>query len=126
MLHQCHPNRYNLHNQVGLVALSCYGTPYAPLGPPASAPATAPSLDAFEPTIRDKIQEIMAKKDQAVEQEDFDSAKQYKQAVDQLMAVAPHLTELDNRKRLAIQHEDFDSAKIIKQEIERVRQVTFA
>lgn len=69
VLHQCHTNRYNLHNQVGLIALSCYGTPFggAPsTSKPSSASATLGNLESYESSIRDKIKQVVALKDAAV------------------------------------------------------------
>ncbi len=89
MLHQCHTNRYNLHNQVGLIALSCYGTPYAPAtpgsgypAPPSSSSSALDKLESYEASVKEKIKEVIVLKDAAVAREDFDAAKDFKTAID--------------------------------------------
>lgn len=69
-----------------------------PSSKPSSASASLTNLDQYESSIREKIKQVLVLKDEAVGREDFDEAKRYKTALDQLLSVAPHLTELDHRK----------------------------
>ena len=47
----------------------------------------------------------------AIREENFDIAKQVKEAIDRLYAVGKELSDLEAMKRQAIESEDFDRAK---------------
>ena len=69
-----------------------------------------------------RIQELEAKKRRAVEDENFDLAKDIKAEIDRLKSVAVQISRLEERKQEAIRRENYDDAKVINEEIKRLRQ----
>lgn len=132
-LHKCHSNRYNLFNQVGLIALNIFGdiltsNPYeqqyqqqqrSPI-PQQKFEKTGYTVQYDKLTL-EKLDELEHAKDRAVHNEDFKEAKRLKSAIDKLKLVASQLSELENRKTVAIQNEDYDTARVLKEEINRLR-----
>lgn len=145
LFHKCHVNRYNIVNQVGLIALNCLGEVLGPdlaNGPPAPNPAlrpptegyqppTAPSAqDAaqaasdelrYDPQTLERIRSLSSAKARAVEAEDYEEAKRLKEVLARLRQTGLLLRELEDRKKAAVQNEDYDAAKALKSEIERLR-----
>merc|ERR1719504_496239 len=89
LLHKCHINKYNLVNQVGLIALNTLGEPLGPdlsMGPPPSvhrngSASTTPTnaMNAedtipvqFYPQTSERMRALIAAKKRAVELEDYD------------------------------------------------------
>ncbi|KAA6396051.1 MAG: putative flagellar associated protein, partial [Streblomastix strix] len=68
------------------------------------------------------LRELIIKKDQAVQEEDFDAAKKWKMSIEKMKEVAIQLSELEQKKDQAVKAEDFDTAKKFKIEIEKLRQ----
>lgn len=82
--------------------------------------ATIPSLHAA------KLKELHYAKQQAIADEDYDTAKKLRATIDEMEAPLARLEKLEARKYLAIQAEDFEAAKQIKTEIDRLRAASFS
>eukprot|EP00913_Durusdinium_trenchii_P034482 g32259.t1 len=115
----CHVNRYNIVNQVGLIA------PDLANGPPAPNPALRPPTEGYQPPTAPSAQDAaQAASDelrydpQTLERiRSLSSAK----AMCKLRQTGLLLRELEDRKKAAVQNEDYDAAKALKSEIERLR-----
>ena len=126
VFHKCHLNRYNLFNQVGLIALSAYGEPLASnhVEKPSKAQQKYDKIEyqtQFDEHSLQRLKELEDAKDRAVKSEDFEEAKRIKEAIERLKHIGAQLQHLEERKTIAIQNEDYDAAKVIKEEIERLR-----
>eukprot|EP00668_Euglena_longa_P032224 GGOE01041524.1.p1 GENE.GGOE01041524.1~~GGOE01041524.1.p1 ORF type:complete len:857 (-),score=246.28 GGOE01041524.1:242-2812(-) len=141
LLDKCHLNPYNFYNQVSLVAIEAIGEMLKPLRlltpirkpklpemdlkalrPPSTGPAGGPPVaSSLDPVTAQKIKDFEAQKTVAVQNEEFDVAKQLKVKIDALKSVASRLQQLETDKRQAIAQEDYDRAKALKMEIEAVR-----
>lgn len=122
-LNKCHINKYNMFNQVGLVAVNALGEELGDLSAP-SRKGLPPRLEnelEFDPVTTERLKQLLVAKDRAIENEDFDEAKKLKDAIERLRSVGQQLYTLEERKRIAINNEDYESAKVIKMEIERLR-----
>ena len=123
VLHKCHVNKYNLYNQVGVIAINC-------MGEISKAKQSVMDKDAttFEDEMQldevslERVKALKKAKNQAIKMEDYDAAKKYKQMIERLRSMGTHLAQLEERKKIAIENEDFDAAKIIKTEIDRLRE----
>jgi hypothetical protein len=82
--------------------------------------ATIPSLHAA------KLKELHYAKQQAIAEEDYDTAKKLRATIDEMEAPLARLEKLESRKHLAIQAEDYEAAKQIKTEIDRLRAASFS
>jgi hypothetical protein len=82
--------------------------------------ATIPSLHAA------KLRELHQAKQQAIAEEDYDTAKKLRATIDEMEAPLARLDKLEARKQLAIQSEDFEAAKQFKTEIDRLRSASFS
>lgn len=127
--HKCHMNRYNLFNQVGLIALSVYGELLTQ--DPINYERVTRSQIKYEKlgvthnldkAILEKLTQLEEAKERAVEIEDYKEAKRLKNAIEKIRYIASQIAELESRKILAIQDEDYDAATVLKQEIDRLRQ----
>lgn len=126
VFHKCHVNKYNLFNQVGLIALSVYGEPISsdPLDKPTKADVKFDKMEymtQFDQFTLERLKELEQAKERAVKSEDFEEAKRLKEAIERLKHIGAQLQHLEERKTTAIQNEDYDAAKVIKEEIERLR-----
>jgi len=145
LFHKCHVNRYNIVNQVGLIALNCLGEVLGPdlaNGPPAPNPALARPMDGYQPPTApsaqdaaqaasdemrydpqtlERIRSLSSAKARAVEAEDYEEAKRLKEVLARLRQTGLLLRELEDRKKAAVQNEDYDAAKALKSEIDRLR-----
>ena len=70
--------------------------------------------EQLDPELRRKLNVLVAKKNQAVAVEDFDSAMDLKEISDKLKLIGSDLIMLEARKTEAIQGEDFETAKALK------------
>ena len=123
VLHKCHVNKYNLYNQVGLIAVNCMGEVSKAKQQVADKDnATFEEMMQLDEVSLEKLKVLKAAKDKAIKMEDYDEAKRLKQAIERLRSMGTHLAQLEERKKIAIENEDFDAAKIIKVEIDRLRQ----
>ena len=122
-MNKCHVNKYNMFNQVGIIAVNALGEELGDLSAP-SRKGLPPRLEneiEFDPVTSDRLKQMIAAKERAVENEDFDEAKKLREAIERLKSVGQQLLHLEERKRIAIVNEDYDSAKVIKMEIDRLR-----
>lgn len=119
-------NKYNLYNQVGLIAINCMGE----LGSQADTSGLKPVTDAatFEEEMQldevtlERINAMKKAKAMAVRADDYDEAQRLKEAIERLRSIGTHLSQLEERKRIACEKEDYAAAKIIKMEIDRLRE----
>lgn len=126
-------NKYNLFNQVGLIALNCIGEfldPHANLGMPLGLPTKPGSTQSelnlidemkFDNQTVDKLKQLIVAKQKAVEIEDFEEAKRIKETIERIKQSGYQITQLEERKKIAVEQEDQDTAKMIKKEIDRLR-----
>ena len=68
----------------------------------------------LDPELREKLQVLLRKKQEAVEAEDFDAAIELKEISDKLKLIGSDLNMLEQRKQEAIEGEDFETAKALK------------
>ena len=149
VLLECHVNRMNAYNQVGLIAINIKGERLpdivaAPMDMPTkslpdySSPVQelpvnvaqnvrsgpVPTyLKAFDPLTAAKIAEVQRAKEYAVEKEDYDEAKRLKAKIDYMKRVGSQIGELEATKKAAVQNEDYDKAKALKLEIAQMRRL---
>ena len=141
VVHKCYVNKHNIFNQVGVVAVNLLGEYVSggpggsggisgggPGGPGGGGPGRAPGpMDelAFDmnldPESAGRIRQIVAAKERAVEQEDYDAAKRLKSAEASLCGLGVQLAKLEVAKRAAVAGEDYDRAKDLKAEIDGLR-----
>lgn len=81
---------------------------------PRNLKLTSANDDDFDPELKQKLMIIMQRKDQAVADEDFDLAMEFKEVCDKLKMIGSDLVVLERRKSEAIKNEDFESAKALK------------
>ena len=146
VLQECHVNRLNSYNQVGIVAINIKGEPMGEYNGAAAvaaqqalhnlnlsespvdrrpmlAPHSGPkpvmpfSLQGFDPLTASIIAEVQRAKGLAVEQEDYDEAKRLKAKIDYMKRIGAQIAELEAQKRSAVEEEDYDTAKSLKMEI---------
>ena len=121
VLNKCYVNKYNLYNQVGVIAINCMGemfnqpsTQSIPQSlnqsvventartlsarPPAMLQdlntSMGPSLDEelnIDKSTLETLKGLYAAKERAVMNEDFDEAKKLKVSIDRLKAISGHL-----------------------------------
>ena len=145
-VHKCYVNKYNLFNQVGIVAVNVLGAParvggavtargrqlsdegqLAPLPSRLSVPARPSPMEDlafdmnFDQATAQKIRQIHDAKNHAVAVEAYEQAKALKMAEDQLKALGVQLAKLEMQKRQAVQAEEYDQATALKAEIARLR-----
>ena len=132
IFHKAHANNFNVFNQIGLIGLYALGEPVStrkqaeaslPSASLAYPNSGAPGLD---PETAIQIQKLQKQKDQAVREENFDMAKQFKETIDRLHSIGQELTHLETQKKQAIESEDFDQAKVLKMRIQELRQGAYA
>jgi hypothetical protein len=128
ILHNPFINEYNFFKQAGVIAISFNGKPSGSKGGPEgqTAPRTKTIADLqmrtqMDPKTLAQIEQLERSKELAIQQEDYQTAKQIKEKIDKLKAVSEQIFRLEQRKEIAIQTEDYDAAKIIKDEIDRLR-----
>lgn len=128
--HNCHVNKQNMYNQVGLIAINVIGdsagnAPSLPAVAPEGAIAAQGRKDIspmddltfdlnFDPATATQIRELHVAKDRAVKAEDYDAAKRLKDAIERLKQVGARMAKLELRKKAAVENEDYDTAKMIK------------
>lgn len=132
LLHRPHANPHNVFNQVGVIAINCLGQALGPAAgmsgyaePEAMAHrraehdlATDMSMD---PATAATLREVLKRKWEAVEREDYELAKHLKAVESSLKAVGGKMAELESRKRAAVAAEDYSTASAIKGEMDAVR-----
>ena len=79
----------------------------------------------MDPDLHDKLQVLLKKKEEAVQEEDFDTAMELKEISDKLKLIGSDLNMLELRKQEAISGEDFETAKSIKAQIEKLKGLVY-
>ncbi|KAG0410750.1 hypothetical protein HPB47_012126, partial [Ixodes persulcatus] len=136
-IHANHVNKYNVYNQVGIVALNVIGDDVVLDGSGEDEKTTwqtiikrneeiSPMDDlAFDMYVDTEVAQILrkleAKKRDAIAEERFVFAKKLKYAVVELQKVGEKLGKMVIEKQMAVEMEDFDKARQKKQHIEEYR-----
>uniref|UniRef100_A0A3P9JS90 Centrosomal protein of 104 kDa n=1 Tax=Oryzias latipes TaxID=8090 RepID=A0A3P9JS90_ORYLA len=127
-LYRNHVNRLNHYSQISLVAINVVGESLDAVGWMVSVACEAMSpLDdlAFDmyqdPEVAHIIRMLDQKKQDMVQQENFEQAKTLKQAIADLQKVGERLARYDVEKRRAIEEEEYDLAKKKKELMEELR-----
>jgi len=85
------------------------------------------NLSANVPALHaGRLKELYQAKQQAVADEDYDTAKRIHAKIIQMDIPVARLEKLEQRKQMAIQAEDYESAKQVKSEIDRIRLASFS
>ncbi|KAG5481154.1 hypothetical protein CUR178_06386 [Leishmania enriettii] len=147
VLRNPHANSYNIFQQVGVVALAVHGkllrklqewidTPLAihigervivPLNEmmPPSHSECAPSTPARATSnYSARVSELVAMKQKAVEEEDFDAAEALKQRIVTIEDGEREIARLEVEKQRAVTVEDYKLAKELKLRIDTLREET--
>ncbi|XP_052715307.1 centrosomal protein of 104 kDa-like isoform X2 [Crassostrea angulata] len=150
-IHKNHINKYNIYNQVGIIAINVIGDdirrptdltdPDVYLDPDKRKAIEAdPSLEGLynkpdfisplddlafdmyqDPEIAGIIRKLEKKKQEAVLQERFEYAKKLKAAISELQKVGEKLGKYEVEKRQAVENEDYDKAKLRKVQMDEYR-----
>ena len=142
-LHKCYINKFNLYNQVGLIAVNVLGESIeggapsvnnrlpAALGgnnlPDHMSQKSVLALDDlafdmnFDEVTASKIRQVNMAKQYCVSQENYEAAKSLKVVEQQLKVIGVQLAKMVTQKRQAVQREDYDVAQSLKGEIDRLR-----
>jgi len=64
--------------------------------------------------LKEKINHFEYEKHRAVDEEDFDQAKYFKQVIDKMKVLGNQMLILQAEKQVAIESEDYDLAKELK------------
>ncbi|XP_078338788.1 centrosomal protein of 104 kDa-like isoform X2 [Crassostrea virginica] len=150
-IHKNHINKYNIYNQVGIIAINVIGDeirrptdltdPDVYLDPDKRRAIEAdPSLEGLynkpdfisplddlafdmyqDPEIAGIIRKLEKKKQEAVLQERFEYAKKLKAAISELQKVGEKLGKFEVEKRQAVENEDYDKAKLKKVQMDEYR-----
>ena len=141
---KCYINKYNLYNQVGIVAINALGEaghkdgtelngtssdPFAASATTSHNPAHAMNEKlndlafdlAFDRATADKIRSINTAKAHCVQREDFQAAKALKNVEQQMKAIGVQLAKMETQKQTAVDREDYDTARTLRDEIKRLR-----
>nr|XP_018668059.1 centrosomal protein of 104 kDa isoform X1 [Ciona intestinalis] len=145
VVHKNHMNKFNLYNQVGIMAFNVIGDGISKRHPlkPISSGTTNPlnysiegsinkpdyispmddlAFDMYQdPEVAGIIRKLDVKKQKAVIAENFDVAKRMKQAIADLQKVGEKLARYELDKRRAVEHEDYDLAKSKKSQMDEYR-----
>ena len=128
VLNRCFPNKENLFNQIGLIAVNFLGQYLSKnldnVNENANPMKGQDKLEdemIFDPTTLKRLKTLYKAKERAIEAEQFDEAETIKVEIDRLKGVSQQLVQLEERKRIAIQNEDYASAQAIKIDVERLR-----
>jgi centrosomal protein CEP104 len=140
--HKCYINRYNLYNQIGIIAINALGEQsnlndsigqkfdnnMRPLIPNNPAHRMNEKLNdlafdiAFDKATADKIRSINTAKAECVKREDFQAAKALKNVENQMKAIGVQLAKMESQKKTACDREDYDTARTLRDEIRRLRE----
>ena len=149
VIHRCYINKYNLFNQVGIIAVNLIGMPgemgttdkigdgLARVNIDSNSNTNKGSILStmsgntamedisfdmnFDPETAARIREIHSAKELAVQEEDYDTAKRLKEAEKELKSMGGNIAKLEVAKRQAVSVEDYDRAKSLKGEISVMR-----
>uniref|UniRef100_A0AAQ4QJ10 Centrosomal protein of 104 kDa n=1 Tax=Gasterosteus aculeatus aculeatus TaxID=481459 RepID=A0AAQ4QJ10_GASAC len=145
--HRNHVNHHNHHNQVALVAINVLGDSsdgnafntivsslQLSLDPVLTSAHKCESISplddlAFDmyqdPEVANIIRLLDQKKQEMVQREEYEQAKNLKQAIADLQKVGERLARYDVEKRCAIEKEDYDLAKRKKELMEEYRRSVY-
>lgn len=106
-LYKNHSNKFNVFNQVGLISVCMFGEKLqlsAMSQPDQQAQEYAGKQQQvdFDKNTISKLKELEAAKRRAVEQEDYEQAKEIKSQIDLLKKMGTKLAELEQSKRIAV------------------------
>lgn len=130
VLHQCHINRLNHFNQVGIIAINLVGIPGQDSDAKASPRREARDVKGshdfaselnLDPRTLARLKLLADAKSRAVETEDYMTAKQIKMVETELKALGKQLAQIDLAKKEAVVQEDYDRAKELKDESDALR-----
>lgn len=145
LIHKCHLSRPNIYNQTGIMAINVLGHPIGHMPPnkigianhhdprserpsyPSAAARQVPPLQDlavdmnFDPVTAKLLREVHEAKERAVEEEEYELAKQLKEAESRLKHIGVKIAKLEEAKRDAVACEDYDQAAILKRDIQAVR-----
>ncbi|XP_067946532.1 centrosomal protein of 104 kDa-like [Watersipora subatra] len=134
VIHKNHVNKYNLYNQVGVIAINVIGDDldksnqeedYSATNkqkPDYISPLDDLAFDMYQDTeVAQIIRKLERKKQESVLAEKFDYAKRVKQAIAELQKVGEKLGKYEVEKRQAVENEDYDKAKLKKVQMEEYR-----
>jgi len=135
----CHENSRNEGRQIGLMGLTLIGETMGEKpqrrmsgsGNGASA-ERAPLLGhrtgggssagrGVDAMTEEKLREVIARKEHAVDAEDYDEAKRLRDVISRLREFGVKVKALQEEKMRAVEIEDYDEAKRLKIEIDRLR-----
>lgn len=148
-IHKNHINKYNLYNQVGLVAVNVIGDPIRKSlddiddmdifaeqrklaedpnledlynRPDYISPLDDLAFDMYQdPEIAQIIRKLEKKKQESVLQERYEYAKKLKHTIQELQKVGEKLGKYEVEKRQAVENEDYDKAKLKKAQMDEYR-----
>ncbi|XP_039259269.2 centrosomal protein of 104 kDa-like [Styela clava] len=138
VLHKNHLNKFNLYNQVSIMAFNIIGdlqsdqnelrnsgnflndSPHK--NPDYISPMDDLAFDLYQdPEVARIIRRLDTQKNECVRLENFDAAKKMKQAIADLRKVGEKLARYELDKRKAVEDEDYDLAKSKKAQMEEYR-----
>ncbi|CAF0732515.1 unnamed protein product [Adineta ricciae] len=139
IIHRNYTNRFNLYNQVSIVAINLLGDDVDKLNETNESqldtiPARSDQISIIDdlafamyqdPEIAAIIKNLDRKKRECVHDERFDQARRFKQAIQELIKVGERLARYEVEKRQAIESEDYDVAQIKKDKMELYRTETY-
>lgn len=135
----CHENSRNEGRQIGLMGLTLIGEtmgekPYRRMSGSGNEAAAerAPLLGhragggasagrGVDAVTEEKLREVIARKEHAVDAEDYDEAKRLRDVISRLREFGVKVKALQEEKMRAVEIEDYDEAKRLKIEIDRLR-----
>jgi len=135
VIHKNHVNKYNLYNQVGVIAINVIGDDLNKINtddensnimgstqkPDYISPLDDLAFDMYQDTeVAQIIRKLEKKKQESVLEEKYDYAKRLKQAIAELHKVGMRLGKFEVEKRQAVENEDYD-AKLKKVQMEEYR-----
>lgn len=140
MIHQCYVNKYNLFNQVGIIAVNFNGTQMdqvvvQALSSPSRFKIAPPIDNSFMMDLEVKVEihgrprtknmlelveMLQVLKENAAESNDFDLATDLKNLGSVVYDMALELRRLEYEKYRMVQQENYPAAKLIKIDIDRV------
>lgn len=139
LVHRCFSNKYNLFNQVGIIAINLLGNEEnngnGKMGNGLIMGQLAPqnafnninslndlSVDLnLDPETANKLRQLAETKAKAIAHEDYTLAKLIKNVESDLKSMGSRLAQLDLSKRRAVENEDYDKATDLKIQIEELR-----
>ncbi|OQR93903.1 hypothetical protein ACHHYP_02098 [Achlya hypogyna] len=135
VMHSCHRNRFNVFDQVGLVAVALYtaeapAMQLAPVQPPWSQQSSRddahwdlfsvphPAQRGVRLSLRKVLESLRVQRQHSVDAQDYATAKRLQGHENQCLAWAMQLTQLQAQKTAVVQREDFDAATLLKHEMD--------